>query len=66
MRFLLYPFSFIYSLVIWIRNLFFDLGIFLSKEYSVPIICIGNITAGGGNSPTEDRYLFQPKLFSKP
>ena len=23
----------------------------------------GNITAGGGNSPTEDRYLFQPKLF---
>ena len=23
----------------------------------------GNITAGGGNSPTEDRYLLQPKLF---
>ena len=23
----------------------------------------GNITSGGGNSPTENRYLFQPKLF---
>lgn len=23
----------------------------------------GNITSGGGNSPTEDRYLLQPKLF---
>lgn len=23
----------------------------------------GNISSGGGNSPTENRYLFQPKLF---
>ena len=60
MRFLLYPFSLIYSLVIGMRNLCFDLGIFSAKEYSLPIICIGNITAGGtGKTPHTEHILYQ-------
>lgn len=57
MRFLLYPFTLIYSLVTCMRNLFFDFGIFSSKEYSIPIICIGNITAGGTGKTPHTEYL---------
>ena len=50
-KFLL-PFSPIYGLVTRVRNLCYDKGIFNSKSYSFPIICIGNLSVGGtGKSP---------------
>jgi tetraacyldisaccharide 4'-kinase len=51
-KYLLLPFSWIYGLVIWIRNLLFDLGVFKQIEFPIPIICIGNLSVGGtGKSP---------------
>ena len=51
-RFLLLPFSILYGVIIDIRNWCFDIGIFKSFKFPVPVISIGNITAGGtGKTP---------------
>ena len=52
MRYLLFPLAFIYGSITAIRNLLFDYGIFKSKTYNIPIICIGNLSVGGtGKTP---------------
>lgn len=48
----LFPLSFIYGFIVWLRNLFFDIGLLRSIDVGVPVISIGNITAGGtGKTP---------------
>jgi len=38
--------------VTWLRNKFYDWGIFKSSEYKIPTICVGNLSVGGtGKSP---------------
>lgn len=51
-RMLLLPFSLIYGLIIYIRNRLFDWNILKSSSFNLPLICIGNLAAGGtGKSP---------------
>jgi tetraacyldisaccharide 4'-kinase len=47
------PLAWIYGLVLSIRNRLYDAGVKKSISYDIPIICVGNITAGGtGKTPT--------------
>lgn len=50
-KFLL-PFSWLYQMVTGLRNKMYDTGMLESRNYSVPVICVGNLSVGGtGKSP---------------
>lgn len=57
-RVLLFPVSLIYGAVIWLRNRLFDKNILKSTSFNLPIICVGNLSAGGtGKSPMVEFLL---------
>ena len=46
------PFSWLYSLVVYLRNKAFDLGWFSTKRFSVSTLVVGNLSFGGtGKTP---------------
>ncbi len=56
-KFILYPFSWLYGLVVSLRNQAFDLNILKSREFEIPVISIGNITVGGTGKTPHVEYL---------
>ncbi|SHF47148.1 lipid-A-disaccharide kinase [Salegentibacter echinorum] len=58
LRKLLFPFALLYGLIMWIRNFFYNSGILKSRAYTLPVICVGNLNAGGtGKSPMIEYLL---------
>lgn len=55
----LLPVSWIYGLVVYIRNQMYDLGILKTKEFDIPVISIGNITVGGTGKTPQVEYLVE-------
>lgn len=58
-RLLLLPFSWIYGLIVWIRNVLFDMEVLSSESYEVPVLSIGNITVGGTGKTPHTEYLIR-------
>lgn len=56
-RLFLYPFSILYDGVTRIRNFFYDKGLFKSHHYTIPVICIGNLSVGGTGKTPMTEYL---------
>lgn len=59
LRLILLPFSWIYGLIMFFRNTFYDIGIF--KSYTIPkkSICIGNLAVGGTGKSPHVSYLIK-------
>ncbi|MDR1555764.1 MAG: tetraacyldisaccharide 4'-kinase [Tannerellaceae bacterium] len=56
---LLAPLSIIYGLITGARNLLFNWGILPSEEYQVPVISLGNLSAGGTGKTPHTEYLIR-------
>lgn len=55
---LLYPLSLLYGSIIILRNAFFDIGFFKTQKVKIPVISVGNLTAGGtGKTPIVEFFI---------
>ncbi len=57
LRWLLFPFSIVYGLVVMIRNWLYDAGLFESRSCIKPVISVGNLDVGGAGKSPMTEYL---------
>lgn len=58
-RILLLPVSYLYGFFVFIRNKFYDLGIFRATEFNTPLISVGNLVVGGTGKTPHIEYLIR-------
>ena len=58
-RYYLFPFAWIYGIIIWFRNMFFNIELLPSENFNMPVISIGNITIGGTGKTPHTEYLIR-------
>ena len=65
-KIIMFPFSVLYGVIIIIKNISYDLGIFKSKNFNTKIISVGNLIIGGsGKTPLVEhivKLLLKKKL----
>ncbi|MBK8349527.1 MAG: tetraacyldisaccharide 4'-kinase [Saprospiraceae bacterium] len=54
---LLSPFALLYGIIISVINFFYDIGLLKASRFSVPVICVGNLTIGGAGKTPHIEYL---------
>src|SRR5665213_3326525 len=66
LRILLFPFSILYGILLFLRNKLYDWGIFSSAKFNIPIISVGNLSIGGTGKTPHIEYLIRllrPEFF---
>lgn len=59
LKFLLYPFSLLYGLVMWLRNRLYDAGTLTAVSFDIPVIAVGNLSVGGTGKTPHVEYLIR-------
>ena len=57
LRLLLFPFALLYGVIVQLRNLFFYIGFFSSKNFNTPSLGVGNLSMGGTGKSVVVTYL---------
>src|SRR5690606_15844444 len=55
----LFPLAMLYWMVTWVRNKLFDTGMIKSVTWPVPVIAVGNLSAGGTGKTPQVEYLLR-------
>jgi tetraacyldisaccharide 4'-kinase len=56
-KIILFPFACLYGFIIALRNKLFDWKILPSKSFDIPVISVGNLSAGGTGKTPHTEYL---------
>jgi len=57
LRFLLYPFAWIYGFIVSVRNKLFDWKIIRPASFPIPVITVGNLVMGGSGKTPAVEYI---------
>ncbi len=59
LRILLFPFSLLYGLGVYLRELAWETGILKSVQFDLPVISVGNLSVGGSGKTPHVEYLIR-------